>query len=80
MFAQRLKIARKRKGLTQQQAAEALNLSMRSYQRYEAINGSCEPPFQTLVQLADLFQTSVDWLLGRDEYLESLGVSVDEFQ
>lgn len=80
MFALRLKAIRRYRGLTQQQIAENLNLSIRSYQRYEANTKNCEPPYQTLIQIADLLQISIDWLLGRDEYLESLGVSFDEFQ
>ena len=70
MLAERLKLARKKIGFTQQQAAEALNLSTRSYQRYEAINGQCEPPLATLVEMADLYDVSIDWLLGRDHWMK----------
>lgn len=69
MFYKRLKISRKSSGLTQQQAAEALSLATRSYQRYEAKNGQCDPPIQTLIAMADLFDVSIDWLLCRDEFL-----------
>lgn len=69
MFAKRLKIARKHIKMTQQEAAECLGLSTRSYQRYEAENGICEPPLSTLVTMADLFDVSIDWLLCRDEFL-----------
>lgn len=78
MFAERLKQARKRLGLTQQQAAEALNLATRSYQRYEAINGQCDPPLTTLVAMANLYDVSIDWLLGRDEWLHSHAIFFDE--
>ena len=43
MFSDRLKLSRQKSGFTQQQAAETLNLSVRSYQRYEAKNGAFEP-------------------------------------
>ena len=66
MLYERLKQARKR--FTQQQAAEKLDLAVRSYQRYEAENGQCDPPLPTLVKMADLYQVSVDWLLGRDAF------------
>jgi len=79
MFSERLKKARKKSGFTQQQAAETLNLSTRSYQRYEAVNGCCDPPLITLVEMANLFDVSIDWLLGRDEWLKSHAVSFDEF-
>lgn len=69
MFCDRLKSVRKQAGLTQQQAAEALNLSTRSYQRYEAFTGQCDPPIRTLIEIADLFDVSLDWLMCRDEFL-----------
>lgn len=69
MFSKRLKQARKHSMLTQQQAAEALDLATRSYQRYEAENGQCDPPIPTLIKMADLFDVSIDWLLGRDAFL-----------
>ena len=79
MFIERLKKARCNSGLTQQQAAEALNLATRSYQRYEATNGYCDPPIGTLIAIANLFDISIDWLLGRDEWLKSHGVFFDEY-
>lgn len=79
MFAERLKKIRIKRGYTQQTAAETLNLSVRSYQRYEAVNGQCDPPLSTLISIADLFNVSIDYLLGRDEFLRSLGVSFEEY-
>lgn len=78
MFAERLKQVRKKAGYTQQQAAEALNLATRSYQRYEAINGQCDPPLCTLIEMANLFDVSVDWLLCRDDWINSHVTHVDE--
>lgn len=69
MFNLRLKEARTQAGLTQQKAAELLNLSTRSYQRYEAETGKMEPSLETLVAMADLMDISIDWLLGRDDFL-----------
>ena len=69
MFAERLKSSRKKCNLKQRQEAEALNLSTRSYQRYEAANGQCDPPINTLISMADLFDVSIDWLLCRDDFL-----------
>ena len=71
MFSERLKNLRKKAGLTQQELAEQLNLAVRSYQRYEAVNGFCDPPISTLVKLADILDVSIDYLLGRDEWIES---------
>ena len=78
MFQVRLKNIRTRCGYTQQQAADCLNLSLRSYQRYEAKNGYCDPPIDTLINMADLFDVSIDYLLCRDEWLTAHGVSFDE--
>ena len=78
MFAKRLKEIRKSRHFTQQKAADALNITLRSYQRYEAINGFCEPPMATLVHIADLFNVSADYLLCRDEWLKSHEAPFDE--
>lgn len=80
MFAARLKSVRRSRKLTQQDVADALNISVRSYQRYEAINGFCEPPMNTLVQIADLLDVSIDYLLCRDNWLKCHGVYVGESQ
>ena len=79
MFTEKLKTARRKSGLTQQKAAELLNLSTRSYQRYEAENGYCDPPLNTLVEMANLFDVSIDWLLDRDEWLKSHAISFEEY-
>ena len=52
--------------MTQQQVSEYLHISQPSYIRYE--NGSAEPSLENLVKLADLFDVSTDFLLGRTQY------------
>ena len=47
----------------QKQVAEGSGISLRTYQRYE--NGEREPSASTLVALADFFNVSTDYLLGR---------------
>ena len=66
IFQERLKETRLTSGLTQRQAAAALGISQPSYIRYE--NGTSEPTLDNLSKLADLFDVSVDFLLGRKEY------------
>lgn len=66
VFRENLKEQRKLYGYTQRQVAEKLGISQPSYIRYE--NGSSEPTLENLVKLADLFDVSVDYLLGRKEY------------
>lgn len=76
MFNVRLREIRMKRGLTQQKTADALGLALRSYQCYET--GSRAPSLDMLVKIGDLFDVSIDYLLGRDDFLKSLGVSVDE--
>ncbi len=66
IFQERLVEQRKLNNLTQRQVAEYLNMAQPSYIRYE--NGSSQPSLENLVKLADLFETSIDYLCGREEY------------
>lgn len=75
MIADRLRCTRFFRGKTLQQVSDDTGIQLRSYQRYEG--GQCEPPLSNLVILADYFRVPTDFLLGRDDYLRSLGVSVD---
>ncbi len=77
MFGKRLRHMRIKRGFTQQRIADALSISLNTYQKYEQSERS--PSFDTLIELANLLQVSIDWLLGRDDFLKSLGVSVDEY-
>ena len=65
IFQERLKEQRKLYGFTQREIAERLGVSQPSYIRYE--NGSAEPSQENLVKIADAFDVSVDYLLGRAE-------------
>lgn len=75
MFHDRLRATRISRGYTLQKTADHLDIPLRTYQNYEA--GIREPHYILLVSIADLFNVPVDFLLGRDDYLKSLGVSVD---
>ena len=66
IFQERLIEHRILNKLTQRQLAEYLQIAQPSYIRYE--NGSAEPSFENLVKLADYFDVSIDYLLGRIEY------------
>lgn len=46
--------------------AEKLGITQPSYIRYE--NGTSEPKLETLVKIADIFDVSVDYLLGRTDF------------
>lgn len=78
MFGKRLNQVRKRRGYTAQQMATILSVSLRTYRHYES--GHTSPSLDTLVIIADTLAVPIDWLLGRDDFLKSLGVSFDESQ
>ena len=63
-FGNRLKELRKGKGLTQQNMADMMGLTMRNYQRYEY--GMINVPATTLNFFADFFGVTTDYLLGRE--------------
>ena len=75
MFGKRLRAARMARKLTQQRLSDMDNIALRTYQHYES--GTRYPSYELLVQFADILQVPTDWLLCRDDYLKSLGVSVD---
>ena len=66
IFQERLIEQRKINKFTQRQVADNLGISQPSYIRYE--NGTSEPNLTSLSKLADLFDVSVDYLLGRTEF------------
>ena len=68
IFNERLKMLRAESGLTQVQVAEQLSLAYRNYQRLEADGNT--PNFANLVQIANFFQVSMDYLAGRTDKRE----------
>ena len=78
MFNERLRALRMRYAYTQQNMADMLNITLNAYQKYEQAERA--PSFDCLVKIADILQAPTDFLLGRDDYLKSLGVSFDVSQ
>lgn len=58
-----LKELRKSKGISQVKLAMELNTSQNTISRYET--GEREPGINELIRIADYFNVSVDYLLGR---------------
>lgn len=73
MFSTRLNQTRKSKGITAQQMADLLYINIRSYRAYESANRM--PNLNMLVRIADILDVSIDYLLGRDEFLCAHGIS-----
>ena len=65
-FSQRLVQLRLDQGLTQEQLAQRLFVSRTALGQYE--RGEREPNLEILVRIAEYFNVSVDYLLGRTEY------------
>lgn len=77
MFNERLRFVRKQRHIKLQEMSDMIDVALRTYQHYEG--GTRFPSYELLVKIADVLQVPTDYLLGRDDYLKSLGVSVDEF-
>lgn len=67
-FSERLVALRTSRGLTQKQVYQGVSMSALGYQRYEY--GEREPAFQKLIALADFFDVSLDYLVGRSDIPE----------
>lgn len=61
----RLKFLRKQKNITQLKLAMDLNMNQNTISRYE--NGEREAGYQELIKIADYFNVSIDYLLGRTD-------------
>ena len=64
-MSSRLKEIRARHKATQPQVAKMLHMSVRTVQKYES--GEIEPTEGVLVKLADYFNVSLDYLVGRSD-------------
>ncbi|KAA8710684.1 helix-turn-helix transcriptional regulator [Lactococcus garvieae subsp. garvieae] len=76
-FAYRLKVLRLSKNYTQSEVAEAVGVKQNSYNSWE--NGKREPKLDTVVLLAKIFDTNVDYLLGETDDKRNLKKLVELF-
>ena len=60
-----LKKLRTEKGISQQTLADSIGISQQSINKYE--NHKIEPEILTLIAIADYFDTTVDYLIGRTD-------------
>lgn len=74
-IGENIKLFRKAKDITQEQLAEMLNVSSQSVSRWEL--GICYPDMEFLPMLAEIFEITVDKLLGVDNIAEKK--KVDEY-
>ncbi|PWI50197.1 helix-turn-helix domain-containing protein [Sulfoacidibacillus thermotolerans] len=64
-FYSRLVELRKERSLTQKQLAQAIGANERGIRFYEA--GAKQPTMDSLIKLADFFNVSLDYLVGRSD-------------
>jgi len=58
----RIRDLREDRDMTQQQVADYLNIRQNTYSQYET--GNRQIPIDVLIALANLYETSTDYLLG----------------
>jgi transcriptional regulator with XRE-family HTH domain len=68
MISARLRAARKRKKMTQQDLARLANTTKASISNYE--NEYSVPNYEILDRISTALGVSSDWLMGRSEYME----------
>ncbi|MFC3797936.1 helix-turn-helix domain-containing protein [Cohnella sp. GCM10012308] len=69
----RLRSARERKGLKQTQVKDRTGINNKTLSGYE--NGVSEPDTDTLMKLAEIYEVSTDWLIGKKNESYSLSES-----
>lgn len=78
ILGERIKNLRKKNNLTQGQLAEKMNLTQASISGYET--GDRQPDNEILTRIADFFDVSIDYLLGRSSNPNNDKVSVHFFE
>lgn len=64
MFSEKIRQLRKDRHLTQAEVAKEVGLSARGYQDLELC---AKPRYDALLHIADFYDVSVDWLMGRTD-------------
>lgn len=72
-----LKLLRERRGISQNTLALAIGVSQQSINKYE--NHNIEPDIETLVRIADYFDTSVDFVIGHSSIRNANSVDQGKF-
>jgi transcriptional regulator with XRE-family HTH domain len=64
-FCERIAELKSKKKLFQKDIAKAINVSVRQFLRYE--KGEQQPTLPVIIALADFFDVSIDYLVGRSD-------------
>lgn len=65
-FSERILEIKISRNLLQKDIANAIDITVRNYQRYE--KGEQQPTLPVLLKLADFFNVSLDYLVGRSNF------------
>lgn len=71
----RIREIREKRGLTQKVVSEQLNIPVTTFSQYE--RGDREPKVATWIKLSELFNTSIDYLVGNAPTIE---MTEDEYE
>lgn len=74
-FKDNLRELRKDQFLTQKAVSDKLGIPEPTYGAYE--QGRTEPPIEIIKKLADIFEVSTDYLLGRASALDIVSIQTD---
>ena len=64
-FCQKLLLLRTERGVAQGAVAQSCGMTLRQYHRFE--RGEQKPGFDNLRRLADYFDVSIDYLVGKSD-------------
>ena len=64
-LSERLLVLRKERKLNQEDLVEPFEVTVRTYRRYET--GEREPCASTLCKIADFYDVTIDYLVGRSD-------------
>ena len=62
MFGERIHIARLESKMTLEQISEKIGISYQTYRKIE--KGLNNPSFETMIKIAEMYNLSIDYLLG----------------
>lgn len=66
LFAERLRILRREKGVRQEQLAQSLGVTQRKISYWET--GQTEPDLLSILKISEYFDVTCDYLLGKTDY------------
>ena len=65
MYGERMKMLRQERNVPQKELAKLMGVKIRGYQFYES--ETTEPKIAALIALADFYDVSIDYLVGRKD-------------